>query len=104
MSDTIIAGAYVIRNKKTLTVLHIEKAGPKNGFSGLSVCEQDERRFTNQQIWWIEPLPDYEDHEPERGTVYSITNPASGKALDINPGEGTGLALRAYFKDLFSQF
>lgn len=102
MSDTVIAGAYVIRNKKTLTVLHIKKAD-QNKFSGLSTCEQDERRFMYQQIWWIEPLPNYEDHEPEGGIVYSITNPASGKALDINPGEGTGLELRAYFKDLFSQ-
>lgn len=90
MSDRIIAGAYVIRNKKTSAVLHIAKLGSWE----LLAYEQDESTYKNQQIWWIEPLPDYEDHEPEKGLVYSITSPATGKSLDISPGEGiTALGL-----------
>lgn len=80
MSDRIIAGAYVIRNKKTSTVLHV-----KAGTGELLAYRQDESKYQNHQIWWIEPLCEYEDHEPEKGLVYSITNPATGKSLDMNP-------------------
>lgn len=84
MSDRIIAGAYVIRNRKTSTVLHIEEVGKCE----LLAYRQDESVYQNQQIWWIEPFPDYEDHEPEKGLVYSITNPGTGMSLDMSPAKG----------------
>lgn len=84
MSDRIIPGAYIIRNKKTATVLHTDKLYFKGSSSVLAY--KHEVKFANQQIWWIEPLPNYEDNE---GPVYSITTPASGRSLDVNPGEGT---------------
>lgn len=85
MSDRIIAGAYVIRNKKTSTVLHVGRPGTTE----LLVYRQDESMYQSQQIWWIEPLCEYEDHEPEKGLVYSITNPATRMSLDIVPAGGT---------------
>lgn len=89
MTDRIIAGAFVIRNKKRSTVLHIEKSDVSAIDSSLLAYEQDESKFSNQQIWWVEPLSDYENPEPEKGPVYSITAPASGMSLDLVPGKGT---------------
>lgn len=87
MFDSITAGAYVIRNKKTSTVIHIEKTDVASGAEAeLVAFKQDEDTYKNQQIWWIEPLLNHEDSD---GPVYSITNPASGKSLEIPPGTGT---------------
>lgn len=85
MPDKIIAGAYVIRNKQTSTVLHA-----KNPFREIEVTVEthDERTHFNSQVWWIEPLPNYEDSEGEKSLVYSITCPASGKSLDMPPEAG----------------
>lgn len=83
MSDQLVLpGAYYIRNKKTSTVLHTDKVY----FDGESrvLAYNQEVKYGNQQIWWIEPLPDYADMtEP----TYFITNPGSGRALDVMPGE-----------------
>lgn len=85
MSDQLIPsflpGAYYIRNKKTSKVLHIDKVY----FDGNNrvLMHDQEVKFGNQQIWWIEPLPDYADKtEP----TYFITSPGSRRALDVNPG------------------
>lgn len=83
MSDAMIPGAYLIRNKKNRKVLHC-----------VGVCFEDmslvytfnqEDRYRHRQIWWIEPLPSYAD---KTDPVYSITIPASGRALDMDSGEG----------------
>lgn len=89
MSDRIITGAFIIRNKKRSTVLHIEKSDVSAIGSTLLAHEQDESKFSNQQIWWVELLSDYENPEPEKGPVYSITAPASGMSLDMEQGKGT---------------
>lgn len=74
-------GAYYIRNKKTSTVLHTDQVGFDSHSRVLTYNQ--EVKFGNQQIWWIEPLPDYADKtEP----TYFITNPGSGRALDVVPG------------------
>lgn len=82
MSAGVTAGAYVIRNKGTSSVLHAQNPC---GDHNLLAHAQDERAHFSEQIWWIEPLPDYED---DHGVVYSITNPASRKALDMNAFSG----------------
>lgn len=89
MSDKISAGAYVIRNKHTRTVLHLVSPWPGAGkdTSDVVASEQDENQYHDQQIWWIEPL------ENVRGVgwgqsdyIYSITNPCSRKALHMSGG------------------
>lgn len=85
MSDQLappFPGAYYIRNKKTSTVLHTDKVC-LDGDSRVLTYNQ-EVQFGNQQIWWIEPLPDYAD---KTDPTYFITTPGSGRALDVVPGE-----------------
>lgn len=86
MSDIIPTGAYVIRNKKASTVLHVEDPDVTKTWSNVVAYEQDENRYHGQQIWWIEPLPGHKDSKDE--LVYSITNPSSGRSLDMNAGSG----------------
>lgn len=86
MSDRVPTRAYVIRNKQTSTVLHIVDPDATKNWSNLVAYEQDENTFFDQQIWWIEPLPGCKDSKGE--VVYSITNPSSGRALDMNGRAG----------------
>lgn len=90
VSGTLSAGPYVIRNRMTSTVLHMEHLDINKDGCNVLAFKQDEGQFKNQQIWWIEPLAEYgsEDEKPGDGLVYSITNPASGRSLDTNPGSG----------------
>lgn len=92
MSDGITTGAYIIRNRKRSTVLHIEHYA-KRDCSNLLAYEQDEGNYGGQQIWWIEPLCDHDDKEAEKGVVYSITNPSNGGAIDMPPSTGAGNVL-----------
>lgn len=100
MSDhlipSLLPGAFYIRNKKTSTVLHIDKI-PFNGGPRVLMHNQ-ESKFGNQQIWWIESLPGYADKtEP----TYFITSPGSGRALDVAPGAGiTSNAYPEYHESL----
>lgn len=80
MTDKIPPGAYVIRNRHTLTVLHIETATLGTDYSRVLAFEQDENQYRDRQVWWIEPLSDPESDE--EGILYSITNTACGKTLD----------------------
>lgn len=91
LSGTPSAGPYVIRNKLTSTVLHMEHRDLNKDGCNVLAFKQDEGQFKNQQIWWIEPLAEYgsENEKPEDGLVYSITNPATGRSLDTNPEGGT---------------
>lgn len=88
------AGAYVIRNKEVSTVLHIRdmhinRAYTSSGDSWVvQARQQDECTFLNEQIWWIEPLAEYDGAEFDQDLVYSITNPASGNVLCISPSTG----------------
>lgn len=82
-------GAYVIRNRKTSTVLHIQYPDAKHQDTSLQAYKQDESQFADQQIWWLEPLADYNGADSDKGVVYSITSPGSGKSLDTNPETGT---------------
>lgn len=81
MSNQIIPGPYIIRSKQMPSVLHTDKIYFAGGCDVLAHTQK--AQHGNQQIWWIEPLPDYAG-EP----AYSITNPASGRALDVHAGEG----------------
>lgn len=85
---TFTAGPYVIRNCKTSTVVHIQHPDASHQGTSVQAFQQDEGQFSDQQIWWIEPLANY-DMGTEKGLVCSITSPGSGKALDANPESGT---------------
>lgn len=56
------------------------------GSSRVVAYEQDENLYHEQQIWWVEPLHEHEDTLPEGENefVYSITNPSSGRSLDMH--------------------
>lgn len=82
-----IPGAYVIRNKIKRLVLHTDEVYFEHDSS---VCATNlEVKFWNQQTWWIEPLP---NTGKKADLIYSITNPASGRALTIIPGGGMTFA------------
>lgn len=89
MSDRIPTGAYVIRNKHARTVLHLVMPQPdgRESISDVVALDQDENKYHDQQIWWIEPLPQEEEPEGSSGSqgslFYSITNPCSVKALHM---------------------
>lgn len=84
-----LTGPYVIRNCKTSTVLHIQRPDAKHQDTSLQAYQQDEDQFADQQIWWLEPLADYNGPDSDKEIVYSITSPGSGKSLDANPESGT---------------
>lgn len=86
MNSQIPPGAYVIRNKRTSSVLHI-KDNPFDTWSRIFVSEQDENMYRDRQIWWIEQLPGCEGDGEE--VVYSITNTPSGMALSSRQRNGT---------------
>lgn len=98
--DQITPGAYVIRNKSS-PVLHIQDPNVKATLSALTLFGQDENQYRNQQIWWVEPLPSLNPGDDDSGgMMYSITNPASGWSLDLNPGaaaDGTKTGARCFF-------
>lgn len=85
------AGPYVIRNRETSTVVHIEYPfAIGQGLTSVQAFQQDEGQYNDQQIWWVEPLAEY-DTESENGVVYSITSPGSGKALEGHHESGMAL-------------
>lgn len=97
MSDpvtaTLPAGPYVIRNRETSTVVHIQHPDAiYQGTTSVQACQQDEGQFKDQQIWWVEPLAEY-DTESGNEVVYSITSPGSGKSLEGNPESGNVMPL-----------
>lgn len=94
-TEIIPTGAYVIRNKKTSAVLHICSPDVAAVPESQTVAHpRDEIKFREQQIWWVERLPEYEDDTAhEQGPVYSITNTASGLSLDVS-GAGTANGVR----------
>jgi len=88
MADTIPAGAYVIRNKKTCAVLHFKK---DEIFSATTI-EQDEENYREQQIWWVEADPCYEElnareeKTAKEGGIYRIANIAHSQSLEVLGG------------------
>lgn len=90
-TEIIPTGAYVIRNKKTSGALHICCADVAAVSGSQTVAySRDEIKFREQQIWWVERLPEYEDDTAhEQGPVYSITNTASGLSLDVSGASTT---------------
>lgn len=87
IATALPTGPYVIRNSETSTVVHIQVPdAERQGITSVQAFQQDEGQFKDQQIWWIEPLAEY-DSESEKGLVYSITSPGSGKALEGDPAE-----------------
>lgn len=89
-SSDLPTGAYVIRNCMTSTVVHTQYPEASHTKTSVHAFQRDESTFKDQQIWWIEPVPN-RDAESEGGLVYSITSPGTGKALDGNPETGTTL-------------
>lgn len=94
--STLPAGPYVIRNRETSTVLHIPHPDAiDQGTISVQARQQDEGEFKDQQIWWIEPLAKH-NTDPDKGTLYSITSPGSGKALEGNPDSGTAVLVMTW--------
>lgn len=84
MTNQIPPGAYIIRNGKG-SVLEIH--GPAFAhWSWTIASEENEVQFRDQQIWWVEQLPDSKDDDREM--ICSITSTSSGKALGLRNGEG----------------
>lgn len=81
MLDTISAGPYIIRCKNTSTVLHVKDPDVRTDWSPVISHAQEENLYQDQQIWWIEPLPNSQDKEGKEEAIYSITNTPSGKVL-----------------------
>lgn len=97
--ETIPTGAYVIRNKETSTVLHICEANVAViKFGQTIVHNRDEIKYRDQQIWWVERLPEHEDDTAhEQGPIYSITNTAGGLSLDIYGAQtGNGILVHSF--------
>lgn len=87
------AGPYVIRNRETSTVVHIQHPDAVyQGTTSIQAYQQDEGQYKDQQIWWIEPIADY-NTGPKKEVVYSITSPGSGKSLEENPESGKAMLL-----------
>ncbi|KAH0612444.1 uncharacterized protein H6S33_010496 [Morchella sextelata] len=95
MKDQIPTGSYVIRNKQTSSVIHVDN--PATASASLNkkwsvvACEQNESRYPEQQVWWVEPFPtsgggDDDDDDDGEAVTYSITNCATGRCLDANLG------------------
>lgn len=89
VSSVLPAGAYVIRNRQALTVLHIPPPDTDIRYLNILAYGQNEDQFKDQQVWWIEPLADYVGPGAEKGVLYSITSPGSGISLCVNPKSGT---------------
>lgn len=85
MKNQIPTGAYIIRNGKGL-VLAIDGAAFSHQRSWILVSEEDEIKYRDHQIWWVEQLPDTEDDDKE--IICSITNTSSGRALGLGDAEG----------------
>jgi hypothetical protein len=92
MMCTIPAGAYVIRNRATSTVLH-NNGGSVNfdqprSIGTITAVEQDEEQHRERQIWWIEANLGYEDvnsrdeKTAKEGAIYRIVTIATTKSLD----------------------
>ncbi|KAL7275517.1 hypothetical protein RUND412_001542 [Rhizina undulata] len=64
----LISGAYIISNKKTGTCIELE-----DDVKNLSLTVQDHQGRRQQQIWWVEALPDHAS-DIEDGAVYCIRN------------------------------
>lgn len=95
MTDGFAAGAYVIRNYQSKTVLRL--AGGKGAEGNLRTTsqavvvtfEQDEINHREEQIWWVEPLAEVDFSTAKGETVYSITNISYKMSLDMKGGENT---------------
>ncbi|KAL7268096.1 hypothetical protein RUND412_009297 [Rhizina undulata] len=81
-NNRLITGAYIIRLKKTPFAVDIDD------MNRAYVCELDAHKRRENQVWWVEPLPHYEDDADARknGRVYTITNVATNKCLDLVDG------------------
>lgn len=87
-NDILPTGAYLIRNKSTSKVLHIPKPDVATIVGHpLLAHDRDEIKWRDQQIWWVERLPEDEQGdiavEAELEAVYSITNTASGLSVEV---------------------
>ncbi|KAF8532925.1 hypothetical protein BDD12DRAFT_867822 [Trichophaea hybrida] len=85
MANIIPAGAYVIRNRETPAVLHYKKEETLSA-SGI---EQDEEKYREQQVWWVEADPCYEElnareeKTAKEGGIYRIANIAHSQSLEV---------------------
>lgn len=79
--------------KHARTVLHLVAPGLSEHeiTSDVIAQPQDESEYHDQQIWWIEPLPDEETAGAEAlgaSYFYTITNPCSMKVLKMTGTPG----------------
>jgi len=90
MADTIPPGAYIIRNRQTSAVLQINptKTEWERDVAEITANEQDEEKYREQQIWWIEADPCYEELNAQEektvkeGGVYRITSIAKTQSIE----------------------
>jgi hypothetical protein len=100
MADIIPSGAYVIRNKETYAILHFKK----DEIYSATASEQDEEKYREQQIWWVEADPCYEElnaseeKTENEGGIYRIANISHSQSLEVLCGRcdnGTHAVVRS---------
>jgi len=79
MAATLPAGAYVIRNRGTSTVIHNN--------DDVTTSERDEEHHRERQIWWVETSPSLGELGDKIATVYRIGNIGKGVSLDVHSCE-----------------
>lgn len=84
MNNQIPTGAYIIRNGGG-SVLAADGAAFAQ-LSSIIISKEDEIKYRDQQIWWVEQLPDTKGDGDEM--ICSITNASSGKALGLENSKG----------------
>jgi hypothetical protein len=101
MEDTIPPGAYIIRNQGTSAVLQINSQN-QYGVAPITANIQDEEKYREQQIWWIEADPCYEElntlkeKTAKEGGVYRISNIARSMSLDQGHSRAPSRAVIGY--------
>lgn len=91
MAATPPPGAYVIRNRATSTVIHVDGGN-------VTTTPRNEERHREQQIWWIEAIPGLDDFHDEAAAVYRITNIAKVISLDIYGGHPFDITKAAAYR------
>jgi hypothetical protein len=91
MAQTIPPGAYIIRNRDTFGVIH---ADSYQNTARVITSGRLEEHYLEQQIWWIEADPGFEDLSncddkiAKGGYVYRIGNIAKDISLHVECGSG----------------
>ncbi|KAL7272655.1 hypothetical protein RUND412_004527 [Rhizina undulata] len=88
MTQPLPTGAYIIRNKNVNMVLRMCERD-------VSAFHLDSHRHREEQIWWIEPLPEYED-ELEDGGIYTISIIPRSFSIDAKQDRSPGAQISVH--------